>query len=316
MKIAKTLLKNVLDKHPVLVDEKSINIYCASICGESWLTIKHKLEVRENFAIGAGDFKKVDVLKSLDRVDNDAALINGILQVKIIDNSDFPKKPSFGDELSTSFTITGGELKSLAYCMPKNDVRYYLNGLYVDSANCKLVVTDGHRMVHKKHDISGLVSAIVPQHGIKYALTLANKKELINFRCYARYTVINGDGWELIVKNTDGVYPNYSQILDFKEYSYSRIDQKEWLRALKELKPFADKKYNTVILESAKGKLYFSVRGGVRVLVEDTYHKFDKIAFNINYVIDVLTHHTVNSVIVDDLMRLIGDDFIVMGMRI
>lgn len=314
MKISKTLLKNALD--PILVDGESINIYCASICGESWLTIKHKLEVREKFAINASDFKNIDVLKSLEKIDANTTLINNIIQVKTINDDIFPEKPGFEDGECASFTTTGGELKSLAYCMPKNDVRYYLNGLYVDSANCKLVVTDGHRIVHKKHDITGFLSTIIPEHGIKYALMLANKRESIAFRCYAEYTVISGDDWELIVKNTDGTYPNYSQVLNFKEHSYSRIDPKEWLRALRELKPFADKKYNTVIMESVKGKLFFSVRGGVRVLVEDTNHRFDKIAFNIDYVIDVLTHHTVNSVIVDDLMRLTGEDFMVMGMRI
>ena len=46
-----------------------------------------------------------------------------------------------------TFTITGREFRALMANAAKNDVRYYLAGFFVDTANNTLVSTDGHAML-------------------------------------------------------------------------------------------------------------------------------------------------------------------------
>ena len=50
----------------------------------------------------------------------------------------------------TSFEITAAALKGFLAVIPKEDVRYYLNGLHVDFPNGRLVATDGYRLIVKK----------------------------------------------------------------------------------------------------------------------------------------------------------------------
>jgi DNA polymerase III subunit beta len=53
-------------------------------------------------------------------------------------------------------TVPVSHLKALRLHSANNDVRYYLNGIYFDIANGKLIATDGHRM---------MLVGTTPKHG-------------------------------------------------------------------------------------------------------------------------------------------------------
>lgn len=81
----------------------------------------------------------------------------------------------------TNITISTDVLKAALVCASTEQVRYYLNGVYVDPKGF-LVATDGHRLFCAKIDLEGVAPFdgwIIPAAAIKRALT-GNKAPTID----------------------------------------------------------------------------------------------------------------------------------------
>ena len=93
---------------------------------------------------------------------------------------------------------------------PKNDVRYYLHGAYLNVETSELVVTDGHILV--KHTVEvddDDISGIIPLEAFAYARKM--KAERINGAevLGAPTAYVNGATFRLI----DGAYPDYNTVM-------------------------------------------------------------------------------------------------------
>ena len=62
----------------------------------------------------------------------------------------------------TTITIETHVLKAHLIIAPKNDVRFYLNGILVDTVNRRIVSTDGHCMLVTRFDASAIEGDSVP----------------------------------------------------------------------------------------------------------------------------------------------------------
>lgn len=120
-------------------------------------------------------------------------------------------------------------LRASIPAMSKNDVRYYLNGLYLarDDQRLDMVATDGHRLIHHALYASGEDdSLIIGQDAIaspiilpaRTVITLANlidakADDRIEISCSNRTAVISMGSTLIHSKLIDGRYPDWTRVI-------------------------------------------------------------------------------------------------------
>jgi DNA polymerase-3 subunit beta len=104
------------------------------------------------------------------------------------------------------------QLQALLLFAAKNDVRYYLNGIYADPAGY-LVATDGHRMLYIKTGEPGL-DVIIPREAAEAAVKMAKKGQEIPLTKTSigqvTYTTVDGKypDWRRAIPTIDNLQPN------------------------------------------------------------------------------------------------------------
>ena len=93
---------------------------------------------------------------------------------------------------------------------PKNDVRYHLNGAYLNVETSELVVTNGHILV--KHTVEvddGDISGIIPLEAFAYARKTKSERITTSIDDLVATAHVNGATFPLI----DGTYPDYNTVM-------------------------------------------------------------------------------------------------------
>jgi len=96
----------------------------------------------------------------------------------------------------------------------QKDVRYYLNGVLLDTATGKLVSTDGHRMLIITDSCLRAVSGesvIIPRDAIAAALKLAGKS--CDFVTVTESAIQLDSGASVAYKPIDGVFPDWRRVM-------------------------------------------------------------------------------------------------------
>lgn len=135
---------------------------------------------------------------------------------------DFPRL-SVPDETPLSLTIKQSLLKNLLsqvqYAMGHQDIRYYLNGLYMIIENdlIKLISTDGHRLCYIEEKINHVgepVSVIIPRKTIieLYKL-LQNISDDLEIDIFKNQIVFNFNNILLQSKLIEGKFPDYNRVI-------------------------------------------------------------------------------------------------------
>jgi len=105
--------------------------------------------------------------------------------------------------------------------MPKKDIRFYLNGAYLDFPKGRIVSTDGRCLFAGKIEPCDYPAVIVPRETIEAILKTLGKR---NEHLSVELTVETNDGQQPIVKlsalgatvaasSIDGRYPEYERII-------------------------------------------------------------------------------------------------------
>ena len=117
--------------------------------------------------------------------------------------------------------IPATTLKASLFTMPKKDIRFYLNGAYLDFPKGRIVSTDGHCLFAGKIDSCDYPAVIVPRETIEAILKILGKR---NEHFSVEVTVEAPDGQQPIVKLSamgatvaasaiDGSYPEYERVI-------------------------------------------------------------------------------------------------------
>lgn len=138
--------------------------------------------------------------------------------------SSFPKALHSDGQVQTALTIESHSLRDgirgIAFCVARNDVRQYLNGLLFEASEGKLTLvgTDGHRM--------GMVELqIEKSSSMKFILPVACLEDVASFASYGyvtithsgnlvSFTAVNGTMTSRLV---DGAFPNYCALIERAE---------------------------------------------------------------------------------------------------
>lgn len=131
---------------------------------------------------------------------------------------DFPSMA--GDEYECTFQTNQSELKRLfdltAFAMSNEETRYYLNGVYLHSADGKVraVSTDGHRLAQSDSGIAENVpGVIVPKKSVGLIRSLLDDGD-VTVQISGNKKVRIDVGHSVIVsKVIDGTFPDYTRVI-------------------------------------------------------------------------------------------------------
>jgi len=115
-------------------------------------------------------------------------------------------------------------LKALLLIAGKNDVRFYLNGVYFDTEHDALVATDGHKMLFVKHELPKMPKNvrpfIVPRIMIEQLLKFYKGKNSAVVVCIDAGTrtdrsinLIRHDGSRVGGPEESGTYPQWRRVV-------------------------------------------------------------------------------------------------------
>lgn len=227
-------------------------------------------------------------------------------------------------------TIEMDELLKVSHAMGKNDIRYYLNGLFFDIDN--IVATDGHRLSYVSHGINipndTTLDSIVPEHIISAAIKAAKKQKLktIDFIFNKDYTKIKAGCLTIATKNIDGRFPNYKRVIPQELDNSIEIHRKDFINTITKIKPFLDRKYGGIALEIKDSFINLYSKDGGELLTKISYIKTGndehdhKIGLNADYLLDALKSKKETLVLLEynDQFSsiLLGGNTVIMPMRL
>jgi hypothetical protein len=112
----------------------------------------------------------------------------------------------------TTITIETAKLKAALICASNDQIRYYINGVYVDPRGY-IVSTDGHRLFCARIDLSGVPAFdgwIMPRDAIKRALT-GYKLDTID--------IAPDRIGDIACRSVDGTFPQWERVLPSHDLS-------------------------------------------------------------------------------------------------
>lgn len=280
----------------------------------------------EDFRITTNAKKLQDILRalpagsivSLDWSNNRLVLKAGKsrFNLQTLPAEDFPLM-SVEQNVDTIFTLSQETfremLSQVQYSMAIQDIRYYLNGLLMQTEGnqLRLVATDGHRLAYAACNIDAdlpKAEVILPRKTVlellkllmvpEQPITIELLNNQVRFRC--NDTII-------VSKVVDGKFPDYNRVIPLDNDKIFLANRTELLGALERAAILANEKFRGARLQIQPGLLSVTCNNNeqeeAREELEIAYQGDTlEVGFNINYLMDVL-----RNVHADDLQLAFGD---------
>ena len=228
-----------------------------------------------------------------------------IFNLQTLPSEDFPV---IKEEENQEFTlkIEQQKLKSLlhkvAFSMANQDIRYYLNGIYIAIEQNKLILsaTDGQRLAlmsefyaietDKKQEI------ILPKKTVHELLKLLdNNQEMIDITINNKQIKFEFNHNIMISKVIDGKFPDYQRVFPKNNKYTIGLNKVELTQALQKTAILSDEKFKSVHFTLKNNKLTINCRNNEQEQaaeeIDIQYQEDDAInlSFNIHYLMDVLS---------------------------
>ncbi|UAA38802.1 DNA polymerase III subunit beta [Paraneptunicella aestuarii] len=255
--------------------------------------------------------KLVDICRSLrDGVDIEFSVDGSKAVIKsgrskytlsTLSADDYPNLEDWEGEVE--FELAQKDLKRLIdsthFAMAQQDVRYYLNGmsLETDQNIIRAVATDGHRLALSKIENSEALAnkqVIIPRKGVMEILRLiGDEDQLLKVKLGSNHLRIHSSEFIFTSKLVDGRFPDYRRVLPKdgdKIISVNRSDMKD---ALSRAAILSNEKFRGIRLNVSNNELMITANNPEQeeaVEVVDVDYNGDslEIGFNVAYMIDVM----------------------------
>ncbi len=201
-------------------------------------------------------------------------------------------------------------LDKTQFSMAQQDVRYYLNGLLIETTKRRVraVATDGHRLalcdipIENQDVIAGQV--IVPRKGVMELHRLLGAGEQVEIMIGSNHIRAVLDGIRFTSKLIDGRFPDYERVIPSSEAATLIADRETLRSALQRAAILSNEKYRGVRLELGKGLLRIQANNPdqeeARDEIEVEYGgDAIEIGFNVTYLLDALSAVDGNTVEID-----------------
>jgi len=203
-----------------------------------------------------------------------------------------------------TFSLPENDLHSLieqtAFSMAQQDVRYYLNGLLLESENgvLRAVATDGHRlamceMAAEITESSGQ-QVIVPRKGIQELHRLLVERDTpVQVEIGSNHIRITTDELRFTSKLIDGRFPDYQRVIPKNADKRLLVDRNLMRQALTRTSILSNEKYRGIRLEVSKNNLKIQAHNPEQEeAIEEIDANYDDdsmtVGFNVTYLLDVL----------------------------
>jgi DNA polymerase-3 subunit beta len=216
-------------------------------------------------------------------------------------SADFPTVEDIkaGQTISVSQEVLGRLIEKTHFSMAQQDVRYYLNGMLLETGgkHLRAVATDGHRLALCEAEIDGVSldeqQVIVPRKGVLELQRLMDGEGELNIELGANHVRIQLPDIRFTSKLIDGRFPEYDRVIP-KESSNELTADKGLLRgALQRTAILSNEKYRGIRLVIRDSGVIIQAHNPEQEEAEEelevAYSGEDiEIGFNVNYLLDAL----------------------------
>ena len=252
---------------------------------------------------------------------------------------DFPTVEDINAEqtLGLPQATLGRLLDKTHFSMAQQDVRYYLNGLLVetDGKYLRAVATDGHRLALCQVELASKKmpeqQVIVPRKGVLELQRLMSGEGDVDLQLGSNHIRIELDGIRFTSKLIDGRFPEYERVIPQETSNRLSADRELFKGALQRTAILSNEKYRGIRLIIRHSGIVLQAHNPEQEEAEEEFevdYKGDdiEIGFNVNYLLDalgVIESEQVTLSVVDSnsscLLREPGNEdckYVVMPMRL
>jgi DNA polymerase-3 subunit beta len=185
------------------------------------------------------------------------------------------------------------------FSMAQQDVRYYLNGMLLETAgqHLRAVATDGHRLALCELELPGTALAeqqvIVPRKGVLELQRLMSGEGALNIELGSNHVRIQLDGIRFTSKLIDGRFPEYDRVIPRESSNEVTADRSAFRAALQRTAILSNEKYRGIRLIIRDSGVTMQAHNPEQEEAEEElevgYSGEDiEIGFNVNYLLDAL----------------------------
>jgi DNA polymerase-3 subunit beta len=203
-----------------------------------------------------------------------------------------------------TLTLEQGEFRRLIdkthFSMAQQDVRYYLNGLLLetDGRSLRAVATDGHRLAICEMQLneggkSGQQQVIVPRKGVLELQRILGAEGSIELAIGTNHVRAQIGDIRFTSKLIDGRFPEYGRVIPASPAKKVEADRESLRAALQRTAILSNEKYRGIRLTARTDLLVVQAHNPEQEEAEDqveVVYKGDEveIGFNVNYLLDAL----------------------------
>ena len=155
--------------------------------------------------------------------------------------------------VTVSQASLGRLIEKTHFSMAQQDVRYYLNGMLLETGegHLRAVATDGHRLALCQAAVEGSTESqqvIVPRKGVLELQRLLSGEGELNIELGANHIRIQLDGIRFTSKLIDGRFPEYERVIPKESSNELKADRGAFRGALQRTAILSNEKYRGIRL--------------------------------------------------------------------
>jgi DNA polymerase-3 subunit beta len=262
--------------------------------------------------------KFYEIIRTLDSKNVELTTTKGQLVIKTnncsykistLPGNDFPLFDS--PDSKDGFKVNQEKLLTLFnkthFSMAQQDVRFYLNGLLLETEHNKLkaIATDGHRlaaseMIIEKKQLNK-TSSIVPRKAIQELIRLLDNNEDVVAEIGLNSIRFTFNGLSFITKLIDGKFPDYNRVIPTNTEVNIQLNGQALKPSLQRVSILANEKFRGIRLETTGSSLNLSSENPEQEQANETIPLQEKVkkivvGFNVSYLIDAVSSCDGNAV--------------------
>ncbi|ANO52867.1 DNA polymerase III subunit beta [Woeseia oceani] len=190
-------------------------------------------------------------------------------------------------------------LEKTHFSMAQQDVRYYLNGLLLETGDkfLRAVATDGHRLALCQQEVIGAKlseqQVIVPRKGVLELQRLLSGEGAVALEFGSNHIRVQLDGIRFTSKLIDGKFPEYERVIPQDTSNQLSADRLLLRNALQRTAILSNEKYRGIRLVIRDSGVMIQAHNPEQEEAEEeievAYSGADiEIGFNVNYLLDAL----------------------------
>jgi DNA polymerase-3 subunit beta len=203
-----------------------------------------------------------------------------------------------GQIIEVDQAVLGRLMEKTHFSMAQQDVRYYLNGMLLETGGeyLRAVATDGHRLALCEAALDGKFDeqqVIVPRKGVLELQRLMSDEGTLNIELGPNHVRIQLEGIRFTSKLIDGRFPEYERVIPKESSNELTADRTAFKAALQRTAILSNEKYRGIRLIIRDSGVVMQAHNPEQEEAEEEleveYSGEDiEIGFNVNYLLDAL----------------------------